>query len=77
MNVKGGAMTSARDKMVLLVDDEPGVVSHDPFVYEKFLTGRRIAPAPDGFFPKPIEPDKFLAAIDELLAREVHHAHHG
>ena len=49
----------------------------DPYGYEKFLTGRRIVPAPDGFFPKPIEPEKFLAAIDELLDREVHHAQHG
>ena len=48
----------------------------DPYAYEKFLTGRRIVPAPDGFFPKPIEPQEFLAAIDELMDREVHYAHH-
>jgi len=47
----------------------------DPYGYEKFLSGRRIVPPPDGFFPKPIEPEKFLTEIGELLDKEVHHAH--
>ncbi len=40
----------------------------DPYGYEKFLSGRRLVPPPDGFFPKPIEPEPFLAAIGELLS---------
>jgi CheY-like chemotaxis protein len=47
----------------------------DPYGYEKFLSGRRIVPAPDGFFPKPIDPEKFMAAVAELMATEVQHAH--
>jgi len=39
----------------------------DKYGYEKFLSGRRLVPPPDGFFPKPIEPEPFLAAIAELL----------
>jgi len=64
------------DTPVIIVTAVTGM-GGDPYAYEKFLTGRRIVPAPDGFFPKPIEPDKFLSAIDALLAREVQHAHHG
>jgi CheY-like chemotaxis protein len=40
----------------------------DPYGYEKFLSGRKIVPPPDGFFPKPIEPEQLLAAVAELLA---------
>jgi CheY-like chemotaxis protein len=39
----------------------------DPYGYEKFLSGRKLVPAPDGFFPKPIDPEPFLAKIGELL----------
>jgi CheY-like chemotaxis protein len=39
----------------------------DPYGYEKFLSGRNLVPAPDGFFPKPIEPEPFLAKIRKLL----------
>jgi CheY-like chemotaxis protein len=40
----------------------------DRYGYEKFISGRKIVPPPDGFFPKPIEPDKLLLAIADLLA---------
>jgi len=40
----------------------------DPFGYEKFIRSRKMVPPPDGFFPKPIEPEKLLQAIAELLA---------
>lgn len=39
----------------------------DPYGYEKFLSGRNLVPPPDGFFPKPIEPEPFLEAISGLL----------
>ena len=39
----------------------------DPYGYEKFLSGRKLVPAPDGFFPKPIDPEPFLAEIRKLL----------
>jgi CheY-like chemotaxis protein len=39
----------------------------DPYGYETFLSGRKIVPPPDGFFPKPIEPEKLLQAIGDLL----------
>jgi CheY-like chemotaxis protein len=44
----------------------------DPYGYEKFLSGRRIVPPPEGFFPKPIEPEKLLAAIADLVAGAGH-----
>ena len=40
----------------------------DKYGYEKFLSGRRLVPPPDGFFPKPIEPEAFLKTVAELLA---------
>jgi CheY-like chemotaxis protein len=40
----------------------------DPYGYEKFLSSRKIVPPPDGFFPKPIEPEKLLQVIADLLA---------
>jgi CheY-like chemotaxis protein len=40
----------------------------DPYGYEKFISGRKMVPPPDGFFPKPIEPEKLLQSITELLA---------
>jgi CheY-like chemotaxis protein len=40
----------------------------DPYGYERFLSGRKIVPPPDGFFPKPIEPEKLLEAVAHLLA---------
>jgi len=40
----------------------------DPYGYEKFIKGRKMVPPPDGFFPKPIEAEKLLASIRELLA---------
>jgi CheY-like chemotaxis protein len=39
----------------------------DPRGYEKFISGRRLVPPPDGFFSKPIDPEPFLAEIGKLL----------
>ena len=39
----------------------------DTHAYERFIRGRRIVPAPEGFFPKPIEPEAFLATVRNLL----------
>lgn len=39
----------------------------DKYGYEKFLSHSRRVPAPNGFFPKPIDRDKFLAKVEELL----------
>jgi CheY-like chemotaxis protein len=41
----------------------------DPYGFQKFLTGRKLVPPPDGFFPKPIDRDAFLAVVDRLVAR--------
>ena len=40
----------------------------DPYGYEKFISNRSLVPPPEGFFPKPIDRDEFLAAVKELLA---------
>jgi CheY-like chemotaxis protein len=44
----------------------------DPYAIEKFLAGRRSVPAPDGYFPKPIDQRGFLDKVRSLLAGEVH-----
>lgn len=36
--------------------------------FEKFISSRRKLEPPEGFFEKPIEPQKYLARIAELLA---------
>ncbi|MCG6956159.1 MAG: response regulator [Gemmatimonadetes bacterium] len=40
----------------------------DPYGYEKFLNRRSLVPPPEGFFPKPIDREAFLAAVKKLLA---------
>ncbi len=40
----------------------------DPYGYEKFIRKSDAVPPPDGFFPKPIDRDALLAAVDRLLA---------
>jgi len=39
----------------------------DPYGYEKFISHRRLVPPPDGFLPKPIDREEFLAKVNELL----------
>ena len=36
--------------------------------YEKFISGRRTVPPPEGFFPKPINREEFLETVETLLA---------
>ena len=40
----------------------------DPYGYMKFISSRSNVPPPDGFFPKPIDKEEFLAAIGKLLS---------
>ena len=39
----------------------------DKYAYEKFISNRKLVPAPEGYFPKPIDREEFLAAINALL----------
>ena len=39
----------------------------DKFAYEKFISNRHLVPAPEGFFPKPIDRDAFVQAVEGLL----------
>ena len=41
----------------------------DPHGYEKFISGRRVVPPPDGFFPKPIDKEAFLETVERLLSK--------
>jgi len=43
----------------------------DPEPLRSFLSTRKHLPAPDGFFAKPIEREKFLEKVTELLTRPV------
>ncbi len=40
----------------------------DEKAYEKFISNRRLVPAPEGYFPKPLDRDAFVKAVKELLA---------
>ena len=40
----------------------------DKYGYEKFISHRRLVPPPEGFFPKPIDREEFIAAVNEQLA---------
>ncbi len=40
----------------------------DPYGYEKFISSRSLVPPPEGFFPKPIDREAFLATVEKLLA---------
>jgi len=43
----------------------------DKYAYEKFISNRRLVPAPEGFFPKPIDREEFIKAIGELLGEKL------
>lgn len=43
----------------------------DPEPFRAFLSSRKHLRPPDGFFSKPIEREKFLERVSELLARPV------
>ena len=40
----------------------------DKYAYEKFISNRSLVPAPEGFFPKPIDREAFVKAVNGLLA---------
>jgi len=40
----------------------------DKYAYESFISNRRLVPAPEAFFPKPIDREAFVEAVKELLA---------
>ena len=42
--------------------------SGDPYEFREILAGQQHIPAPEGYFPKPIEREEFLKAIDALLS---------
>ena len=39
----------------------------DPYGYEKFISSRNLVSPPEGFFPKPIDREEFVAKVKELL----------
>ncbi len=41
----------------------------DPYGYEKFISRSESVPPPDGFFPKPIDREKFIEKVEEVLGR--------
>ena len=40
----------------------------DKYAYEKFISNRHLVPAPEAYFPKPIDREAFVEAVKELLA---------
>jgi len=40
----------------------------DKYAYERFISHRKLVPPPDGYFPKPIDREAFLAAVSKLLS---------
>lgn len=39
----------------------------DESAYERFISNRKLVPAPEGFFHKPIDRDAFVKAVKDLL----------
>ena len=39
----------------------------DKYAYEKFISNRHLVPAPEAYFPKPIDREAFVEAVRELL----------
>ena len=39
----------------------------DKYAYENFISNRKIVPAPEAFFPKPIDREEFIKKVRELL----------
>ena len=39
----------------------------DKYAYEKFISTRHLVPAPEAYFPKPIDREEFLEAVDKIL----------
>lgn len=40
----------------------------DKYAYERFISHSRLVPPPEGYFPKPIDREEFVAAVKERLA---------
>jgi CheY-like chemotaxis protein len=40
----------------------------DEYAYEKFISKSSLVSAPEGYFPKPLDRDKFVAAVNQQLA---------
>lgn len=55
-----------RDIPVVIVTGVTGL-GGDEYAYEKFISHRRLVPAPEGYFPKPIDREEFVAAVKALL----------
>jgi CheY-like chemotaxis protein len=39
----------------------------DKHAYEKFISNRKLVPAPEAYFPKPIDREAFVKAVNALL----------
>jgi len=39
----------------------------DKYAYEKFISNRHLVPAPEAYFPKPIDREEFLKSVGEIL----------
>ncbi len=40
----------------------------DTHAYEQFISNRRLVPAPEGYFPKPLDREAFIQKVNEVLA---------
>ena len=40
----------------------------DKHAYEKFISNRSLVPAPEAYFPKPIDREAFIKAVNALLS---------
>jgi CheY-like chemotaxis protein len=41
----------------------------DPRAYEKFISGRKAVPAPEGFLPKPIVKEELIGMVGSILTK--------
>ncbi len=55
-----------KDIPVIIVTAVTGM-GGDKHAYEKFISNRSLVPAPEGYFPKPIDREAFVKSVKETL----------
>lgn len=55
-----------RETPVFIVTAVTGL-GGDQHAYEQFISNRRLVPAPEGYFPKPLDREAFIQKVKEAL----------
>lgn len=55
-----------QDTPVFIITGVTGL-GGDQHAYEQFISNRRLVPAPEGYFPKPLDREAFIEKVKEVL----------